>query len=54
MSKIATLVAARTTTFLPVVAIAVGLVATAIWTTALVWFALDGLWFAAFRLVTAL
>jgi hypothetical protein len=47
-------VATRIAKFLPVVAIGIGLVASAIWTTALVWFAVDGLWSAAFNLATAL
>ena len=47
-------VATHIAKFLPVVAIGIGLVASAIWTTALVWLAVDGLWSAAFNLATAL
>ena len=54
MSKIARLTASRIAKFLPIAAIGLGLVASAIWTTALVWLALDGVWFAAFSLATAL
>jgi hypothetical protein len=54
MSKIAKLTATQIARFLPVVAIGIGLVASAIWTTALVWLAVDGLWSAAFNLATAL
>jgi hypothetical protein len=54
ISKIAGVVATRIAEFSPVVAVGIGLTAGAIWTIALVWLAIDGVWAATVSLANAL
>ena len=48
MLKIAGLIPTRIAESFPIVAVGIGLVASTIWTAALVWLAIDGVWTATF------